>query len=260
MSEQRRLNAEVWSAATDGLRREYGRAEVRPVERLLVDRHGEELGGRVLELGVGAGRLTRLLAEHASELHGIDISPVMVEHCRRAIPGAHFAVGDIADLGRFAGGALDAIVAGYNVIDVLDHDERNAALAEWARVLRPGGLLVVSSHNLAYADRIARPWDIVSRHPGVLARNVLRLPRRLRNHRRLAALETSGDGWAIRNDEAHDFSLLHYYVSTDGMRRQLAERGLETVACLDLAGSEVSDGPAAGASPELHYVARRATS
>ncbi|MCW2989596.1 MAG: class SAM-dependent methyltransferase, partial [Solirubrobacterales bacterium] len=85
-------------------------------------------------------------------------------------------------------------------------------------------------------------------------------PRRVRNSRRMAALETRGEGWEIRNDEAHDFSLLHYYATRDEMVRRLAASGFALLACVDLAGREVGPGSDAADTPELHYVARRAIS
>src|SRR4029450_1162979 len=62
----------------------YDRTDLRPVEAILLDRYSEVLGGRVLELGVGAGRVTRYLCKLASELHGIDISSAMVRRASDA--------------------------------------------------------------------------------------------------------------------------------------------------------------------------------
>jgi hypothetical protein len=83
----------------------------------------------------------------------------------------------------------------------------------------------------------------------------MRLPLRLRNRRRLRSLQRAEPGYALVNDEAHDFSVLHYYISPDAQRRQLAEHGFELMECLDLDGREVAEGAAARSCPELHYVA-----
>ncbi|MFL5845663.1 MAG: class I SAM-dependent methyltransferase [Solirubrobacteraceae bacterium] len=259
MSDQRRLNERVWSAATAAMQREYGRAPVRDVERQILADYAGDLSGRVLEIGVGSGRLTQLLAATAGELHGIDISPVMVEHCRATFPQATFSVADLSDLSAFADASLDAIVAGYNVLDVLDHEERAAALAEWARPLRPGGLLVVSSHNLHHGAGPADPGRLLARRPGTLLRNVLHRRARLANRARLAPLERREPAWAILNDEAHDFSLLHYYVTPGEMAAQLTGHGFTPLECRDLEGRAVTGAETAAGSSELHYVARRAT-
>src|SRR5207302_9604378 len=90
------------------------------------------------------------------------------------------------------------------------------------------------------------------RRPGESIRN---LPRRVRNRRALRPLERSESGYSIRNDEAHDFSLLHYYISRDAQERQLAEHGFELPECRDLDGGQVPSHAHAARCPELHYVA-----
>jgi hypothetical protein len=82
------------------------------------------------------------------------------------------------------------------------------------------------------------------------------VPRQLRNRRRLARFERHERDYAILNDFAHDYSLLHYYVDRDAQERQLLEAGFETIECLDGGGRTVAHGDPAAGDPELHYVAR----
>lgn len=258
--DQREINQDIWVHSGEDRVAEYARHAVRPVEALLLERHAAALTGRVLEIGVGAGRLTERLLTVADELTGIDVSEAMVSHCRRAYPQARFQTLDLRDLSAFGDAAFDALLAGYNVLDVLGHEQRALALAGWHRVLSAGGLLIVSSHNLHHADRIPSPARIRSRHPVLLARNIRRRRLRIANRERLAPLERHGDGWAVLNDEAHDFALLHYYATRDETAAQLAAAGFELVECVDLDGRAVGPGERAAGSAELHYVARRATS
>lgn len=258
MSDQREINDDLWSHVGDELVGEYDAHPLRPVERVLLDRYAGELGGRVLEIGVGGGRLTRELVALGGRVTGIDVAPAMVEHCRRAYPSAEFAVADLRDLSAFGDAAFDALVAGFNVLDVLDHDERETALEGWARVLAPGGLLIFSSHNLHHADRIPAPGRVLTLHPRRLVRNVRRRRARIANHVRLAPLEQRGPDWAVLNDEAHDFGLLHYYTTRDEAQRSIAGHGFALIECVDLDGRPVGPGEPAAASAELHYVARRA--
>jgi SAM-dependent methyltransferase len=257
MTEQHEVNERIWAAAGADMVAEYRAHPLRPVERAIVERYRGELSGRVLEIGVGGGRLTEQLASVAVSLTGIDVAPAMVENCRARFPQATFVVADLRDLGAFGDGAFDAILAGYNVLDVLDHEQRTAALAEWHRVLVPGGLLVVSSHNLHAAGSILSPGRVLSRSPRRLVSNLLRRRRRIANHRRLAPLERRGDGWAVLNDEAHDHALLHYYTDRDHAEGQLAAAGFALRECLDLAGEVVPPGGRAPDHAELHYCATR---
>ena len=78
------------------------------------------------------------------------------------------------------------------------------------------------------------------------------------NHRRLGALEHREASYAIVNDEAHDYSFLHYYIRRDDEARQLSELGFELIECLDVNGDPVPAN-APSQSPWLHYIARRAS-
>lgn len=256
--EQARLNAEFW--AEGDFVRHYASTELRPVEAELMRRHGESFEGRVLELGCGAGRLTGHVCELAQTVHGVDISARMVAYCRQAYPQATFSQGDLRDLTRFQDKSYDLVLAPFNVLDVFGHAERNDVLAEIWRILADRGLLVMSTHNRGYAPFVSKPTHIHTDSPRRFAASLVRLPRRLRNHKRLALLERSEDDYAIINDSGHDYAVLHYYISRDAQERQLAAHGFELTECLDLDGQAVRAGELAEHCPELHYVARKTES
>jgi SAM-dependent methyltransferase len=254
------LSTEVWRRA--GRVRAYDSSELRPVEGALFARYRGDLSGRVLELGCGAGRLTRELCKFADQVHAIDISPAMVRHCRRACPEATISERDLRDLTDYGTGFFAALLAPFNVLDVLDDADRNGALEGFRRVLAPGGLMIMSSHNRAYAPRVVGPGRQLLAHLRArklrsAAGSIVRMPRRVANNRRLRPFERVEPGYAILNDAAHDHSMLHYYISRDDQERQLAEHGFELLECLDLDGEPVEAGEAAAEAPELHYVSRR---
>lgn len=251
-------NLETWTEG--GLVREYANRELRPVEAQILERYRDRLSGRVLEIGCGGGRLSGYLVEIAAELHAIDISPEMVEHCRATYPGASFAIGDMRDLSEHADDSFEVVFAGSNVLDAVGAADRERALREFARVLAPDGLFVLSTHNLAAAAEVRGPAGdlLVCARAGDargLARAIVRLPTRVRNRRRLRPFESMGDGEALVNDRAHDYSLLHFYISPQRQARQLAEHGFRLLECLDREGAAVDPQAADSASPDLHYVA-----
>jgi SAM-dependent methyltransferase len=253
---QRDTNTATWGRG--GLLRWYTRTRLQPAETVLFERYRGELGGRVLELGIGGGRLTRPLVAMASALVGIDIAADMVAYCQRTYPTATFKQGDLGDLSGFQSAGFDAVVAGANVIDVLGDVGRAQLLDDLHRLLSPNGLLIFSSHNLACAPLVAGPTHTLTKNPLRFANRLLRLPRSLRNHRRLVALQHFGSDYAILNDEAHDYSLLHYYIGRDDQERQLERHGFELQQCLALDGSTVARGESAFGCHELHYAAVRA--
>ena len=254
---QREASDRVWGSGR--LLRRYGGRTLRPAERVLFEASTAALSGQVLELGCGGGRLTAHLIDVATAVHGVDIAASMVEHCRRAYPRATFSRGDLRDLSAFESAGWDAIVAGFAVIDILGDEERAVFLDEVHRILRPGGVFIFSSHNLACAPLLRGPLRSISAAtPVSFVSQVLRIPRTLRNRRRLLPWQVVADDHAILNDAAHDFSLLHYYITRDGQERQLARHGFALSECLRLDGQPVAPGESAAGWHELHYAATRA--
>lgn len=102
-------------------------------------------GMRVADLGCGHGRLLQVLAqlEMSLALHGCDLSPVLVQNTKTAVPQAEVQVADIEAL-PYPGSFFDAAFS----TEVLEHLlEPRKGLKEIHRVLKPGGWLLVSLPN-----------------------------------------------------------------------------------------------------------------
>ncbi len=254
-ADQAEVNASLWTRGH--MRFHYSGRGLRAAEQRILDRYGAALNGRVLELGCGAGRITRHLVARAEAVTGVDISASMVAQCRRLFPAARFLEGDLRDLCGVDPGPWDVVVAGFNVLDVLDAGDRARVLGAVYGLLRPGGLLIMSSHNLACAPLIPDPIRNLSANPVRFVNRLARLPRAIRNRRALKGLQRSAGDYAILNDVAHDYALLHHYISRDGQERQFAAHGFALLECTDLAGEPVPPGASAYGCHELHYVAER---
>lgn len=107
---------------------------------------GQPLGsaGRVLDFGCGPGRLTRyLLDEPTLEVIAVDVDPACIDWCRLHLGGASCHQGPLRAPLSLPTGSVDCVLA----IDVMQHlgeDDGLAWLAEWLRVCKPGGTLLVS--------------------------------------------------------------------------------------------------------------------
>jgi ubiquinone/menaquinone biosynthesis C-methylase UbiE len=139
----RRSYDAVAGAYADGLRDELAG---KPLDRALLAALIEQTpaGTTVGDLGCGPGHVTGWLAAHGATAIGIDLSAGMVEVARREQPGAEFRVGDLLSLPA-ADGEFGAVIAFYSIIH-LAPGELPAALAEMYRVLRPGGLALLTFH------------------------------------------------------------------------------------------------------------------
>ncbi|MCY2990281.1 MAG: class I SAM-dependent methyltransferase [Planctomycetota bacterium] len=98
----------------------------------------------VLDCGCGQGRVSRLaLARGAQQTVGVDLSPEMLRAAEVALPSAQWIRADVLDL-PFAPQTFDAVICSL----VLGHvEDLERALRQIARVLRPGGVLLLSDFH-----------------------------------------------------------------------------------------------------------------
>jgi SAM-dependent methyltransferase len=100
--------------------------------------------GSVLDFGCGVGRLSRELSGRFDRYVGVDISAGMVERARtlnREFANSTYLVNDRPDLSRFEDGKFDAVVSFIVLQHIPDRDLIRRYLAEFVRVLAPGGLI-----------------------------------------------------------------------------------------------------------------------
>jgi phosphatidylethanolamine/phosphatidyl-N-methylethanolamine N-methyltransferase len=107
----------------------------------------ERIGGRILEVGVGTG-ISLPDYRRSNRLVGIDISAPMLEKAQQRVREQNLSnvealsVMDVAHLG-FPDNSFDVVVAQYVITAVPDPE---AALDEFARVVKPGGEIVLVNH------------------------------------------------------------------------------------------------------------------
>jgi ubiquinone/menaquinone biosynthesis C-methylase UbiE len=133
------------------------------VEAALLSLVPPDTGGSLLDIGTGTGRVLELLAPRVRRALGVDASKSMLALARARLAGpdyAHCAV-RLADMYRLplASGSYDTVVLQM----VLHHAEEPAVVvAEAARVLRPGGRLLLidlAPHGRQdLIDRLAHRW------------------------------------------------------------------------------------------------------
>ena len=113
----------------------------------LVDLIPAAPGARWIDVACGPGLVARGLAPRVGEVRGVDMTPAMVEVARReaaseGIANAVFSVGDATAL-EFADAAFDGAVTRFSLHHI---PVPGRVVAEMARVVRPGGAVVVADH------------------------------------------------------------------------------------------------------------------
>lgn len=107
----------------------------------------------VLDFGCGCGRTSR---EWRRPIHGTDIRPELVAWCAEHLPGV-YAVNDPEPPTRYSDFSFDVVYA-VSVFTHLTVDRQRRWLAEYARIIRPGGLLLLTTHG----DRLAAENETLS--------------------------------------------------------------------------------------------------
>ena len=126
---------DLWSQTYDQPLRLFP-IEEPPVRRLL-----EELSpGRILDAACGTGRHSTWLAARGYDVTGVDSSPAMLDRARAKVPQGRFELGDLTAL-PLADGSVDAALCALALVHV---EDLRPAMAELARVVRPGGRIVIS--------------------------------------------------------------------------------------------------------------------
>jgi SAM-dependent methyltransferase len=107
----------------------------------------------VLDFGCGCGRVTRYWEQFEGAVAGSDVNAAAIEWCRANLTFARFAENALAPPLVFEPESFDLVYA-LSVFTHLTEELQLAWRDEMLRVLRPGGLLLLTTHGKAYVSRL----------------------------------------------------------------------------------------------------------
>ena len=118
--------------------------------------------GRLLDLGCGTGRLLRELAPLGYDCTGVDLSPEMLRVARQKCgPEVALIEANLTDLSAIPDASFDYAACLFSTLGMIrGRANREAALREARRVIRPGGVFVLHVHNRWWRlyDAPGRSW------------------------------------------------------------------------------------------------------
>ncbi len=120
------------------------------IERLAARRYG-----RALDVGCGEGRFCRLMQAHGIATIGIDPTQALLDQARKRDPQGDYRAG-VAEQLDFPDASFDLVVSYLTLIDIPDID---TAIPEMARVLAPGGSLLIANLNPFLTACLDKDWQ-----------------------------------------------------------------------------------------------------
>lgn len=133
-------NAGFW---IDVIRRRLDTYRTELTDQAILDAVDPQPGEMILDAGCGEGWLARACAQRGAQVAGVDLCPEFIQSARDASNGhagnPSYELGDIRDL-PLPDQSADVVVSSHVLNDIPDLD---AAIREFARVLRSSGRLVI---------------------------------------------------------------------------------------------------------------------
>ena len=139
------------------LRKYYNVNQIQSLD-LALNRNGWSLGSfsSILDFGCGPGRLSQHLCWLApkAQLFGCDLDPEAVIEAQRSCPRGHFHANQAMPPLVFEDGQFDLVLC-WGVFTNISEASQRVWLKELARVLRPGGVMLSTTHSHEYLKRVA---------------------------------------------------------------------------------------------------------
>jgi SAM-dependent methyltransferase len=131
----------------------------KPFDRDCLDRLAREVGnlGSICDLGCGPGQIARYLHRNGVKTLGVDLSPNMIAEAQRLNPEIHFHQGNMLSLPD-ADNSWGGIAAFYCIIHI-PRPQIVDALREMKRVLKAGGLLLITFHIGTEIEHLDEWWE-----------------------------------------------------------------------------------------------------
>jgi len=151
MSNGWELSAQAWIESI-GERGDWGRVHV--LDPVMLDRVRKGGFSNALDVGCGEGRFCRLLKAAGLNATGIDPTPRLLETARLRDPSGDYRFGRAEQL-EFESAQFDLVVTYLTLVDIPDFRK---AIGEMARVLKPGGSLLIANLTSFTSACAAQGW------------------------------------------------------------------------------------------------------
>jgi ubiquinone/menaquinone biosynthesis C-methylase UbiE len=197
----------------------------------LIQQHVDDMGislssaHRVLDFGCGCGRISRwfLRDDGLAEFHGVDVDADAVGWCKRHLPRGHFLATAPTPPLPYPDDYFDVVYC-LSVFTHLNETMQDSWLAELNRVLKPGGVLLITIHGKAAALRLDREGQEMLRIHGFV-------------HRRSQKLRGLVPDWYQTTCHSRDYIVNRLSTWFEDIRYRVVPDGLQDFVAAKKAGS-----------------------
>ena len=210
-----------------------------PSEKVLFEKFAEKISGKkVLDIGIGGGRTTDYFSKIKCDYTGVDYIADFSKLVSEKYKNLSIKQCDARNMKMFSDNTFDFILFSFNGIDNMDDEGRIAIFKEIARVLKPDGVFMFSTHNKDYKYFNKMPWHEKWSFKLNFIKLCLVVLKSYPRHLKMKKHEFHTSDYSIINDTAHEFNVLTYYISILKQKEQLQSIGFKNTITFDAAGKE----------------------
>lgn len=139
----------LWNASADAWMTRLEKGDINRthlLDPIMLLRASDVTGKKVVDIGCGEGRFSRMLGQRGAFITGIDPTPAFIERAQSLDPAGRYIVSGGESL-PLEDDEFDLTVCYVVLIDIEDYQ---SAIAEMVRVTRPGGRILIANLNPSY--------------------------------------------------------------------------------------------------------------
>jgi ubiquinone/menaquinone biosynthesis C-methylase UbiE len=213
-------------------------------------------GKIMVDIGIGGGRTTEFLLPKCSKYMGFDYSETMIVEALKRFPETDLKVGDARNMDFISDNFADFVLFSYNGIDSVNNEDRGLILKECYRILKAGGSFAFSCHNAGYKYFDKMPWQQPLKYDYYYFKHILKVLLNLSRINRLKKQNQYSENYSIIIDEAHFYSLFHYYVKPAYQVEVLEAMGFDNIKIIGKDG-KIVDSHNTAESDFLYYYCKK---
>lgn len=198
-----------------------------------------EKRGKIIDIGVGAGRTTNLFHKYFTHYIGIDYAQEMINYCNsnyRSLNNTKFIKSDARKMNFAHENSVDFSFFSFNGIDCVEFSDRIKILKEIIRIGKKDSYFAFSTHNLFNINKLFKFQT--PKNPFKWLKEYQRY-KGIKEHNNIDYLRSRKDYAYIFDGDNNNFNFKYTYIDPKYQVENLEEMGFEIIKIIDLSGNSL---------------------